>query len=88
MQMPKRRGGFVLNMVNLWEDSKKPKAERVPKDFLYFVFFVFWPLAGAGLDVMLVDYLGGIAEGKLVRGDNPVLMTMELVLEVLGEDAR
>jgi hypothetical protein len=42
-------GGFVLNMVNLWEDSKKPKAERVPKDVLYWVFFVFWPLAGAGL---------------------------------------
>ena len=39
----------------------------------------------ATLDVALVDYLGGIAEGRLTRGDNPVLMTMELVLEVLGE---
>jgi predicted DNA-binding protein with PD1-like motif len=38
----------------------------------------------AKLDVALVDYLGGLAEGRLVRGDNPVLMTMELVLEVLG----
>jgi len=37
----------------------------------------------AELDVALVDYLGGIAEGRLVRGDNPVLMTMELVLEVV-----
>ena len=37
----------------------------------------------AELDIVLVDYLGGIAEGKLMRGDNPVLMTMELVLEVL-----
>jgi predicted DNA-binding protein with PD1-like motif len=37
----------------------------------------------AELDVALVDYLGGLAEGRLVRGDNPVLMTMELVLEVL-----
>jgi predicted DNA-binding protein with PD1-like motif len=37
----------------------------------------------AELDIALVDYLGGIAEGRLVRGDNPVLMTMELVLEVL-----
>ena len=37
----------------------------------------------AALDIALVDYLGGIAEGQLVRGDNPVLMTMELVLEVL-----
>jgi predicted DNA-binding protein with PD1-like motif len=37
----------------------------------------------AELDVALVDYMGGIAQGRLVRGDNPVLMTMELVLEVL-----
>lgn len=35
----------------------------------------------AALDVALIDYTGGIAEGRLVRGDNPVLMTMELVLE-------
>ena len=41
----------------------------------------------ATLDIALVDYLGGIAEGRLMRGDNPVLMTMELVLEVLSEDA-
>ena len=38
----------------------------------------------AALDVALVDYTGGLAQGRLVRGDNPVLMTMELVLEVLG----
>jgi predicted DNA-binding protein with PD1-like motif len=37
----------------------------------------------AALDVALVDYLGGIAEGRLMRGDNPVLMTMELALEVI-----
>jgi predicted DNA-binding protein with PD1-like motif len=37
----------------------------------------------AELDVALVDYTGGLAEGRLVRGDNPVLMTMELVLEAL-----
>ena len=40
-----------------------------------------WP--EAELDVALVDYTGGLAEGRLMRGDNPVLMTMELVLEVL-----
>ena len=39
----------------------------------------------ATLDVALVDYLGGLAEGRLMRGDNPVLMTMELVLEVLEQ---
>ena len=37
----------------------------------------------AALDVALIDYAGGIAEGRLVRGDNPVLMTMELVLEMV-----
>jgi predicted DNA-binding protein with PD1-like motif len=36
----------------------------------------------AELDVALVEYTGGLAEGRLIRGDNPVLMTMELVLEV------
>jgi predicted DNA-binding protein with PD1-like motif len=41
----------------------------------------------ADLDVALVDYLGGLAEGRLLRGDNPVLMTMELAIEVLGEGA-
>ncbi|HXN69220.1 MAG TPA: PPC domain-containing DNA-binding protein [Bradyrhizobium sp.] len=41
----------------------------------------------AQLDIALVDYLGGLAMGRLVRGDNPVLMTMELVLEVEGEGA-
>jgi predicted DNA-binding protein with PD1-like motif len=45
-------------------------------------------VAGAGgaleaeLDVALVDHTGGLAGGRLIRGDNPVLMTMELVLEV------
>ncbi|MFB9264569.1 PCC domain-containing protein [Bradyrhizobium erythrophlei] len=42
----------------------------------------------AELDIALVDYLGGIAQGTLVRGDNPVLMTMELVLEVIEEAER
>jgi len=37
----------------------------------------------AELDIALVDYTGGIAEGRLKRADNPVLMTMELVLEPL-----
>ena len=38
----------------------------------------------AAVDVALIDYTGGIGEGRLIRGDNPVLMTMELVLEVLA----
>lgn len=39
----------------------------------------------AELDIALVDHSGGLSEGLLARGDNPVLMTMELVLEVLEE---
>lgn len=35
----------------------------------------------AAIDVALVDYGGALASGRLVRGDNPVLMTFELVLE-------
>lgn len=35
----------------------------------------------ATIDVALVDYSGALASGRLVRGDNPVLMTFELVLE-------
>jgi predicted DNA-binding protein with PD1-like motif len=38
----------------------------------------------AELDVALVDHSGGLSDGKLLRGDNPILMTMELVLEVLA----
>ncbi|MDR6869620.1 putative DNA-binding protein with PD1-like motif [Bosea sp. BE125] len=33
------------------------------------------------IDVALVDYTGAMAQGRLTRGDNPVLMTFELVLE-------
>lgn len=35
------------------------------------------------IDVALVDYTGGMAQGRLKRGDNPVLMTFELVLEAV-----
>ncbi len=34
----------------------------------------------AQIDIGLVDYTGNIMSGRLVRGDNPVLMTVELVL--------
>lgn len=39
----------------------------------------------AELDVALVDHGGGLSQGRLARGDNPILMTMELVLEVIDE---
>lgn len=37
----------------------------------------------ATLDVGLIDYTGFIAEGRLARGRNPVLMTFELAIEAL-----
>lgn len=37
----------------------------------------------AALAIALVDYTGGLAQGALKRGDNPVLMTLELVLEAV-----
>jgi predicted DNA-binding protein with PD1-like motif len=38
----------------------------------------------ARVDVALVDYTGATNEGVLMRGHNPVLMTFELVLEVIS----
>jgi len=35
----------------------------------------------AEIDISLVDYTGGLADGRLARGGNPVLVTFELVLE-------
>lgn len=37
----------------------------------------------AALAIALVDYTGGMAQGALARDENPVLMTLELVLEAL-----
>jgi predicted DNA-binding protein with PD1-like motif len=34
----------------------------------------------AELDVVMVDYKGGISEGRLARGVNPILVTAELVI--------
>ncbi len=39
----------------------------------------------AQLDVSMVDYKGGVSEGRLARGKNPVLVTFELALEVLAD---
>ena len=38
----------------------------------------------AQVDVSMVDYKGGVSEGRLARGQNPVLVTFELALEVLS----
>ncbi len=35
----------------------------------------------AELDVALVDHTGAVSSGGLVRGDNPILITLEVVLE-------
>ncbi len=41
----------------------------------------------AEIDVSLVDYTGGLAEGRLARGANAVLVTFELVLEAASAAA-
>ncbi len=48
-------GGFMLNMMTLYEVSKKPKNRRANKDALYWVFFFFWPMAGAGLAYIYME---------------------------------
>ncbi|MBV1904675.1 MAG: hypothetical protein KUG75_01250 [Pseudomonadales bacterium] len=49
-------GGFVLNMMNLYQDQQRPKNQRTEKDVLYWVMFSFWPLAGGMLAfVYLLD---------------------------------
>lgn len=42
-------GGFMINVMNLWEETKKLKSDRVPKDALYWSFFVGWPFISAAL---------------------------------------
>ena len=37
------------------------------------------------VDVGLVDFMGGIASGRVVLGENPVLMTFEIAIEVLAD---
>lgn len=39
------------------------------------------PHGASELDIAIVDYLGNIATGRLTRGDNPVLMTFEGLLQ-------
>jgi len=41
---------------------------------------------GASLEVGLVDFAGGRACGRLRQGDNPVLMTFELAIEVVAAE--
>jgi len=44
-------------------------------------------LALADLDVALVDHRGDLAEGRLKRGANPILMTFEVLIEALAFSA-
>ena len=39
----------------------------------------------ATIDTLLIDYTGAITQGRLVRGDNPVFITLEVVLEALED---
>lgn len=48
-------GGFIINMMNLNEDSKRPKNERTTKDTLYWIMFAFWPFAALLLSYLYLD---------------------------------
>ena len=39
------------------------------------------------IDVGLIDYTGAISQGRLTRGDNPVFITFELVLEAVHDSS-
>ena len=39
----------------------------------------------AEIDIGVIEYLGNMAEGRLKRGDNPVLMTVEIALDVVAQ---
>jgi peptidoglycan/LPS O-acetylase OafA/YrhL len=47
-------GGLLLNVVPLWEDTKKPKSDRAPKDLLYWMFYIIWPLVGGALAYLYI----------------------------------
>src|SRR5712692_2666928 len=55
-------GGFFMNMMNLYQDQKRPPSKRTKKDCLYWIFFIFWPVAGA---VITYVYL---ATGTTLQG--------------------
>jgi hypothetical protein len=42
-------GGFILSFMNLYEDSRKPKNQRLDKDALWWLFFSFGRQQGACL---------------------------------------
>ena len=42
-------GGLMLNVMGLWDDSKKEKPDRAPRDGLFWLFLVAWPVIGGGL---------------------------------------
>lgn len=48
-------GGLVLNFMNLYEDYRKPKNQRVDKDGLWWLFFFFWPIAGVILAYIYIS---------------------------------
>ncbi|MWB95526.1 hypothetical protein GON26_14240 [Flavobacterium sp. GA093] len=48
-------GGFMLNMMNLYHEVKIPPSDRVRKDLLFWIFFLFWPIAGALLAYIYIS---------------------------------
>jgi hypothetical protein len=57
-------GGFVLNIMNLYQDSRRPKNERTTKDLLYWILFISWPVIG-GILVYVYSSSGYKMDGLL-----------------------
>ncbi|WP_146042182.1 hypothetical protein [Chromobacterium sinusclupearum] len=36
-----------MNMMNLYQDMHRPPDKKVRKDIIFWIFFLFWPFAGA-----------------------------------------
>ena len=74
--------------------TNRSQAVRLPKEYQFSTAEVFIRkgLIAAGpdgalradVDISLVDQTGQMAEGRLTRGQNPVLVTFEIVLEEVG----
>jgi predicted DNA-binding protein with PD1-like motif len=70
--------GGVGSIIGAWFVDAPPVEPFATEMFL--ISAAISPVAGAPLSVGLVDLSGEVAWGSLIRADNPVLMTLEVVL--------
>jgi hypothetical protein len=75
-------GGFVVNLLQLMEYSKVPKAERPDfKDFLFWLPYVVWPVLGG---VLAYCYVSSGIELSPILGLN-VGLSAPLIIRAMVE---